>query len=158
MDVQFINPVLNAIKSTLLQMAGINNMSVGKPEVIKNYQQANGVVTGIMTMTGDKAVASIALTFTESSILSIASKMLPDNHSSVNGLVGDLVGELANIVMGDAKRQLEEKGLNFQMALPIIVIGREHLIAHKANAPVIRVPFSTQAGEFCVEAVYQPIN
>jgi chemotaxis protein CheX len=158
MDVQFINPVLNAIKNTLQQMASLNNMSIGKPQVIRNYQVACGIVTGIMTMSSEKSHASIALTFSESAILSIASKLLPENHNSVNGIVGDLVGELANIVMGDAKRQLEEKDLIFQMSLPIIIIGREHLIAHKANAPVIRVPFSTQAGEFCVEAVYEKLN
>jgi chemotaxis protein CheX len=158
MDVQFINPVLTAVKNTFMQMAGLSNLGMGKPTVIKNYELARGVVTGIMTMTGKSARASIALTFTESAALSIASKMLPDNHTSVNGMVGDLVGELANIVMGDAKRQLEEKGLNFEMSLPIIIIGKEHLIAHKANAPVIRVPFTTQAGEFCVEAVYESLE
>ena len=139
-------------------MASLSNISVGKPQVIKNYQVACGVVTGIMTMSSDESRASIALTFTESAILSIASKMLPENHTSVNGIAGDLVGELANIVMGDAKRQLEENELIFQMSLPIIIIGREHLIAHKANAPVIRVPFSTQAGEFCVEAVFEKVK
>lgn len=135
-------------------MASLSNISVGKPQVIKNYQVACGVVTGIMTMSSDESRASIALTYTESAILSIASKMLPENHTSVNGIVG----ELANIVMGDAKRQLEENELIFQMSLPIIIIGREHLIAHKANAPVIRVPFSTQAGEFCVEAVFEKVK
>ena len=59
------------------------------------------------------------------------------------------------MVMGDAKRQLEEKGLEFNMSLPIIIKGIDHLITHRAKAQFIRVPGTTPNGSFCVEVGYE---
>ena len=112
-------------------------------------------LTGLMSMMGEKATASIALTFTEAAILHIARKMLPGEIFKIDGVVIDLAGELANMVLGGAKSDLEAKGYLFQLSLPTIIVGSDYLIAHRTKAPIIILPFSMPEGDFYVEASYE---
>ena len=106
-------------------------------------------------MVGKKATASIAFTFTEAAILHIARKMLPGEITTIDGVVIDLTGELANMVLGGAKSDLEERGFLFQLSLPTIIVGTDYLIAHRTKAPIIMLPFSMPEGDFFVEASYK---
>ena len=99
--------------------------------------------------------SDLALSFDKEAILFIANKMLPDEHTTIDHMLIDLAGELANMVIGDAKRQLEDKGLRFEVSLPVMIVGEKHLIAHKSIAPVVTVPFTIDKGTFIVEAVYE---
>ncbi len=154
MDVTFINTVIKSVANVLEQMTQME-INAGKPKVKQPMEEAEGVVTGVMSMTGKDAVASVALSFSKEAALALANKMLPDEHHDIDHMVIDLVGELANMVIGDAKRQLQETGLDFSLSLPVIIYGPNHLIAHKANAPVLAVPFFIDEGCFTVEAVYE---
>jgi chemotaxis protein CheX len=155
MDVQFINPVLKALTEVLATMA---RMEVKPGKVVRKERDdpvSGKNVTGLMSMANDEAIASIALTFSEPVILEIANKMLPEPKHSVDGMVIDLVGELANMVMGGAKRNLEEEGYAFNLSLPTVIMGSDYLIAHRTRAPILVLPFRTLQGEFFVEASYE---
>lgn len=158
MDVQFINPVLKAVNEVLQTMAKLE----AKPEKPRKKEHDELVtfksITGLMGMASTEARASIALTFTEPVILEIANGMLPEPKHSIDGIVIDLVGELANMVMGGAKRYLEEDGYSFNLTLPTVIMGSEYLIAHRTSTPVIILPFKTRTGEFFIEASYEQVN
>jgi chemotaxis protein CheX len=112
-------------------------------------------ITGVMSMVGKRGNASIALTFSEAAILHIAKKMLPSEITTIDGTVIDLVGELANMVLGGAKSDLEKEGYFFKLSLPTIIFGSDYLIAHKTDAPIIMLPFTMPEGEFVIEAGYE---
>lgn len=164
MDAQFINPVINSVRNVLTTMAHIEP-NTGTPFKKKRDDFARGKnITGLMTMVGKKEVianigkrvsASIALTFSESAILHITKKMMPMEISKIDGIVIDLAGEIANMVLGGAKTELEEKGYKFKMSLPTIIVGTDYLIAHKVKTSVITIPFSMQEGNFSVEVAYE---
>jgi len=110
-------------------------------------------------MVGRKGNASVAITFSEPAILQIAKNMLPGCEiTKIDGMVIDLVGELANMVLGGAKSELENGGYFFQLSLPTIILGSDYLIAHKTSAPIIVLPFSMPEGGFTVEAGYEAIS
>jgi chemotaxis protein CheX len=115
-------------------------------------------ISGLMSMMGRKGNASIALTFSEGAILHIAKNMLPSEITTIDGMVIDLVGELANMVLGSAKGELENGGYLFQLSLPTIIFGSDYLIAHKINAPIIRLPFTMPEGDFMVELGFEEFS
>lgn len=155
MNVNFINPVLMSMLNVLSTMAHIEP-KVGTPKIKDKNDTIQGKnITGIMSMTGRRGNASVAITFTEAAILHIAKKMLPGEITKIDGMVIDLVGELANMVLGGAKSHLENGGYFFSLSLPTIVLGSDYLIAHKTNAPIIMLPFSMPEGEFVIEAGYE---
>jgi len=158
MDVNFINPVLRSMQNILSTMVHIET-KVGSPRIKDKAEIIPGKnVSGLMSMIGRKGIASIAITFPEPVILQIAKKMLPVPPSSIDGNIIDLVGELANMVLGGAKSELENGGYFFKLSLPTIILGTDYLIAHKTNVPIILLPFSIPEGDFFIEAGYEEVN
>jgi chemotaxis protein CheX len=151
-DAQLINPFIKATISVLETMAFVKSKA-GKPYLKKN-NIANGDVTGIIGVTG-AANGSVSVTFAEGSILQIVSKMFGEEMPELNTEVSDAVGEIANMISGLARMELEASGTVFDGSIPSVVTGKNHEITHITDGPKIAIPFSTEAGEFTVEICFE---
>ncbi|WP_456433432.1 chemotaxis protein CheX [Thermosulfuriphilus sp.] len=148
MDVRYINPFLSAAVNVLKTMA-MTEAKPGKP-YIKKDGTATGDITGIIGITGDKE-GSLSITFTEPCILHILSNMLGESYDGITEEVKDAVGELTNMICGNARQILQKEGLNLSASIPTIVTGKGHTIKHLCSGPKLAIPFSTEAGDFTVE-------
>lgn len=153
MQVEFVNPVLASILNVLSTMAKVD-AKPGRP-ALKNGDLARGDVTGIIGMIGARARGSIAISFTEPVILDIARRMLNEAPAGIDDTVTDLVGEITNMVSGGAKKLLGDKGYDFEMALPAVVAGKNHVVDHKSSGAKIILPFTVETGEFFVEICFE---
>ncbi len=153
MNVAFVNPFLSAILNILSTMAKLD-AKPGKPRV-KDNELACGDVTGIIGMASDQTKGTLAITFTEPVILEITRRMIEDEVSEIDDTVTDMVGEITNMVTGGAKKVLSEEGYSFDMAIPSVISGKDHIVCHKSRAPVIIVPFHTDAGDFFIEICFE---
>ena len=153
MNVEFINPFLGSIMNVLSTMAHME-VKPGKPAV-KSNEVACGDVTGLIGMAGKQAKGTLAITFTEPVILEITKRMLGEELSEIDETVADMVGEITNMVTGGAKLVLSEKGYRFDMAIPSVIAGKDHIIHHKSKAPIVIVPFNTEAGDFFIEICFE---
>lgn len=152
MNVKLINPFINATINVLETMAFVK-VDAGKPYV-KTDNLAVGDVTGILGLTG-VANGTIAVTFEEKCILTIVSNMFGEAMESLNDEIADAVGELTNMISGQARRELEQVGKVFKAAIPSVVIGRNHSIRHYSDGPKIAIPFSTEGGKFTIEVCFE---
>lgn len=151
MNVEYINPFLNATANVLKTMA-FTEAKPGKP-YRKDDQMAEGDVTGIIGITG-ATEGSLSITFSEASICGIVSNMFGEDMPEINDEVKDAVGEITNMICGDARRELGEKGINLSAAIPSVISGKGHTIKHMTKGPAIAIPFSTNAGSFVVEVCF----
>jgi chemotaxis protein CheX len=151
MDVKLVNPFLAAAVHVVKTMAGIDSIP-GKP-FMKKDELAVGDVSAIIGITG-AGRGSMALVFTEKCIMAIASNLLGETMTQMNHEVRDAVGELTNMICGDARRRLAEDGLSLQAGIPTIVSGKGHSIMHVADGPRLAVPFETIHGSFMVEVAF----
>ena len=152
MDVKLINPFINATLSVLETMAFIT-VTPGKPYV-KNQNLAVGDITGILGLTGI-ANGTIAVTFEEKCILTIVSNMFGDPIETLNDEISDAVGELTNMISGQARRELEKMGKVFKAAIPSVVTGNNHSIRHYSDGPKIAIPFHSDGGDFTIEVCFE---
>jgi len=148
MDVRFVNPFLEATVEVIQTMAFIEPVA-GKP-FLKGDNVAQGDISGIIGITGS-TTGSVALSFSESCIVKIVSNMLGEEITSLNGEIKDAVGELTNMVSGGARRRLEQEGFNLKAAIPTVVYGKSHCIAHVLGGPSIIIPFKTDYGSFVAD-------
>jgi len=148
MDASLINPFINATMNVLETMAFIKS-EAGKP-FLKKDDLARGDVTGIIGLTGI-ANGTIAVTFEEKAILNIVSNMFGEEMSALNNEVADAVGEITNMISGQARRELEGLGRVFEAAIPSVVTGKDHSVAHYTDGPIIAIPFKTEGGSFTIE-------
>jgi chemotaxis protein CheX len=151
MDVKIINPFLAAAINVLKTMASIEPRP-GKP-FLKKDADALGDVSAIIGITG-AAQGSMALTFTSPCIKAIVSNLFGSPVEEMNEEVKDAVGELTNMICGDARRRLAEEGIALQAGIPTIVSGENHSLTHIMKGPFLAVPFETDHGTFVVEVAF----
>ena len=152
MDVNHINPALSSIINVLTTMASITP-TIGKPS-IKKDDVSLGVVTGIIDLVGKDANGSLAISFSKPVALELAQNMLRIETDVVDEMIEDLIGEMANMVAGGAKAIYDEQGIDFELTLPKVLTGENHPIKHSFIGTTILLPFTTNAGEFYVEACF----
>ncbi len=152
MKVEYAKPFIKAVTDVLSMMAMITPKA-GKPYV-KKGNTANGDVTGLVGITGELN-GSISITFTKSCAVAIVKNMLGDELQDVVQDVRDAVGEITNMISGQARAGLSEQGLNFSGATPSVIMGDNHTIAHVASTPVMAIPFSSEVGDFTVEFSFE---
>ncbi|MBU0969766.1 MAG: chemotaxis protein CheX [Proteobacteria bacterium] len=152
MDVKLVNPFINATINVLETMAFVK-VDAGRPYV-KTDNLAVGDVTGVLGLTG-VANGTIAVTFEGKCILAIVSNMFGEIMESLNDEIADAVGELTNMISGQARRELEQVGKVFRAAIPSVVIGRNHSIRHYSDGPKIAIPFRTEGGKFTIEVCFE---
>jgi chemotaxis protein CheX len=152
MDVKLINPFINATVNVLETMAFVK-VTAGKPYVKKD-NVATGDVSGVIGLTG-VANGTIAVTFEEKCILTIVSNMFGETMDTLNHEIADAVGELTNMISGQARRELEEMGKVFKAAIPSVITGPKHQIVHYSKGPKIAIPFSTEGGDFTIEVCFE---
>ncbi len=148
MDVNLVNPFIEATKHVLSSMAFVKTMA-GKP-FLKKDNIAHGDVTGIVGLIGETR-GTISVSFTEQCILSIVSNMFGEEMTEINDEVKDAVGEILNIVSGQARQKLESTGRVLKGAIPTVISGKNHTITHITKSPIIAVPFDSDKGSFTIE-------
>jgi len=157
MDVSLINPFIEATLHVLSSMA-FTKATAGKP-YLKKDSIAKGDVSGIVGLSGE-ARGTLSVSFSEKSILSIVSNMFGEPVTAINDEVKDAVGEILNIVSGQARQKLESMGRILKGAIPTVITGKNHGITHITKQPIIAITFETENGHFtievCIEEKYNP--
>lgn len=152
MDVELAKPFVKAATEVLSTMAFITP-KVGKPFVKKN-NIAQGDVTGMVGLTG-KENGSVSISFSKKCAVAIVKNMLGDEVGDLLQDVKDAVGEITNMVSGQARAGLSEQGLNFQGSTPTVIMGDNHTISHVAKNPIMAIPFITEHGNFTIEFCFE---
>ncbi|MGD8566756.1 MAG: chemotaxis protein CheX [Gammaproteobacteria bacterium] len=153
MQEQFINSIQESIINVLVTMADMHPES-GKPSV-KTSQDPHGDVTGIIDLVSTKKTGSLAISFTKPVALEIARRMLRMETDTIDEMVRDLVGEIANMMAGGAKAKLQEQGMDFELTFPSVIVDDEKNIIHNNDASTVILPFVTDSGEFFVELYFK---
>ena len=152
MNVEFINPFINALRNVLATMAQ-TELEPGKPAKKKD-SVARGDVSGLIGMVGPQVKGSLSITFEEALALDIMEKMLGERPASIDNEVTDMVGEITNMICGGAKNELADKGYEFGMATPAVVSGKDHSISHQVDGPKIILPFTAPQGKAYMEICF----
>jgi len=150
-DAKIINPFLEAAVNVLKTMAMVE-AKPGKP-FLKKDSKAFGDVSGIIGITGD-AQGSMSISFEAPAICAVVANLFGNEVKEVNDEVKDAVGEMTNMICGDARRRLEGQGVSLQAGTPTVVAGKDHSVTHINTGPMLAVPFSTPNGRFVVEVAF----
>lgn len=151
-----IVPFLESFSNVLNTMVMMES-STG-PSSIKDSQLATGDVSGIMELAGNKISASLAITFPKVVILEIMQRLFGEALDTIDEQVSDLVGELTNMTTGGAKRLLADAGYDFEMSVPVVVSGTNHLIDHQPQGTTLITPIRTENGNIFLEICYVAVD
>lgn len=151
MRAEYINPFLSSLSTTFRTMLSIE---VSRGEMwLKQDSAPLHEVSGVIGLSG-KAVGSVVLSLSGELAKKAASHMLMTEIDEVNDDVTDAVGELANMVAGAAKAQLEE--LEMSVSLPNVITGTNYHVRFPSDVKPICIAFSTDWGPLVLEVGLTP--
>jgi chemotaxis protein CheX len=150
LDTDFINPFLEATMK-VLKVQTQTDAIPGKIYLKNGKDSFSGDISGVIGLVSDSFNGSVVISFPESSFLKIMSRMLGEEYKEMTKDIVDGAGELTNIIFGQAKVALNEKGYGINTALPSVVTGHDHTVKSLTKGQIVIVPFETDCGPFFVE-------
>lgn len=151
-DVALAKPFVQATINVLSSMTGLSPVP-GKPYV-KKTDKAQGDVSAIVGITGCKSGA-VALSFSQSCAIALVKGMLGDAIEDIIADTRDAVGEITNMISGQARATLSRNGPALQGSTPSIVFGANHSLSFPGQVTTVAIPFETDYGAFTLEFCFQ---
>ncbi|MBN1344764.1 MAG: chemotaxis protein CheX [Phycisphaerae bacterium] len=146
MDVKYINPFVAAVRNVFHTMLGVE-VKIGKPYV-KDDERASADVSAIIGFSGD-AAGCVVISFPKDVGVKAASTFAGMELGEDHPDFADALGELANMVAGNAKKDFE--GVEISISLPSVIIGQSHKVSRSNTFPRVVIPCDTSLGQFYVE-------
>ncbi len=149
-DTRLIKCFVAAAKEVLEFYLG-HEPKIGKP-FVKSSRSTHGYVTGLIGFTGDGLIGSSSMTCDEPMIHLLAKKVFMDDSIQPDeSMMADLAGEMTNQVIGKAKINFGKIGVKMSIGLPEVVVGKNHMVVHKTDNPIICIPIEDGNAKCYVE-------
>jgi len=149
MDVRYINPFIGAIQNLFKTMLE-TEVLVGSPS-LKDKGERSADISALIGFSGD-AAGIVALCFSNQVAAKVASKFADAEVTVDEPDLGDALGELANMVAGQAKAKMD--GLNITITLPMVVAGEKLRTLKTDHLPVLTLPCDCALGRFSVDVSF----
>jgi len=145
MDVRYINPFIESVKHLFKTMLE-TDLTLSKPKISQDDVHADA--SSVIGFSGD-AVGCVVICFPITTAIRVASAFAGIEMTKDHEDFSDALGEIANIVAGQAKAKLE--GFNINISLPSVIIGKEHTILRSKQRPRLAFACDSPHGRFTVE-------
>ena len=148
---EFSDIVPKVVDATLEIFTGMVMMEVNQEgEPLTELGIIKDSITGMVGLAGTHK-GMLAVHFPNSLALAITSSFLGMDVEEVNEDVQDAVGEIANMIGGNVKTILTDKGYDIQLSLPSTISGEEYTLLADDDLQQVVIPFSAPVGTFYVE-------
>jgi chemotaxis protein CheX len=107
-------------------------------------------ISGIIGLAGMRK-GVLAIHLPKVVALAITSSFLGMEVEEINEDVEDAVGELANMLGGNVKTILSERGRDIELSMPSTISGKHYDFQSTKDAERISIPFICDVGNFSVE-------
>lgn len=131
--------------SVLSKMCQVDVASSGKSEgrALRRFE-----FSGVIGISGAARI-TVAVNLSEEFVLHVAESMMGGKPAEIDSDVIDLVGELANMIVGNAKERLRNADLT--LGLPTVVSGVGHQVEFSTDMSVTVIHFASEVGEILIE-------
>lgn len=146
---------LNAfIKATMETFATMVNLAVVPGKIrMKDKQAYPYDVSGIIGL-GGGVKGAVAMSFPRASAIAVVRGFMGEKTVTPGEMV-DAIGELANIVVGAAKKDLA--AFKIKISLPTVINGENHSISGPVDASSLVVPFEFPGGKFDMAVCFKSL-
>lgn len=143
LNVAAVNPFIKAVDALVATMVHVPTTR-RKPRVLERHERIGVEFTvGVEIALRGATAGTVALALSRPVALALASALAGSPFRSVNDDCRDALGEIANMIVGQAKIEL---GQGITMSTPRVVVAAA--LAFPEDTPVILLPFDTAVGPF----------
>lgn len=139
------------IESTIEIFTGMVMMEVSVAgEPLLEMAALKQSITGMVGLAGIHR-GVLAVHFPKQVALDVTGSFLGMEVEEINADVQDAIGEIANMLGGNLKTILSDRGKDIQLSLPSTISGDEYSFTSHADVDQVILPFQAPAGVFYVE-------
>jgi chemotaxis protein CheX len=145
MNAKYITPIIVSVQNVFETMIQLPVVS-GK-QFFKKEKRPTTDVISMITMSGPVS-GFICLGISKKLAFLLSSKLLECEVSEANGDCIDAIGEITNMIAGNAKSEFPDDGVIISVPKVILDPSKD---PYPTSAPVISIPFETQGEVLLVD-------
>ncbi len=139
------NAVIGAMRETFAV-----EVTSGVPEYGDGMVSLVGDISGIIGMVQAQLEGTLMLCATYETVRSLLPQVVGKTVTITHEMAVDAVGELTNMVFGQVKRELNERGHQIKLGIPCVVTGKGHFVSQFHRGRYMIVPFHLNSQLFQV--------
>ena len=144
----FLNTMLESVQHTM-KISLECDVKAGSPKVIKGADGLPsfqvGALAGIVSAAFD---GNMIIGFEKVSFLRAMSLFLQMEVKELTSDIKDGAAELLNVIIGQTKIKLNEKGFEIKQVIPSVITGEKVDVGPMARASAIVIPYTASFGNF----------
>lgn len=142
-DLEFINVFITSTKKVMSEMAQIKDLTHQPPKLMAQLTEPLDIaISSKILISSTYFKGSYYIAFPKETFLNLYEMVVMEKHTEINNENKDFASELANIIYGQCKKKFSDDGLNLEMVIPSLHIGKiEYSI-------VVVIPFECPLGKF----------
>ena len=153
MRLELVAPFVEAAGKVLLQECG-ETARKGSIHRVRSPQTSNDV-SALIAITGGVA-GLVIYSMSRKTACGIASKMIGEPVTDLDPMAQSAIGELANMITGQAGIGLERNGFPSDMSPPALILGNGNSIA-TLNLTRLVVPLVLSLGELTIDIAIKEV-
>ncbi len=140
-----INPILGSVNHVFQSFLGM--VPIRKDIKFQQISTALYDITAELSFKAETFEGNLFLCLPEKTALSLIESIFGTKATEVTDDNKDLIGEITNMIIGNAKADLPPSQY-FKLSTPTIISGKEHLVSVFSRYTFLRVSFDSEAGPF----------
>lgn len=151
---KYIKPFIEVCENVFREFIG-EELQAEHPHFADRNESHNWDVSAVIGLTGE-ARGAVVISMGRDLALRLTGVLTGETHTDVDDEVVDAIGEIINIIAGNAKRGLEES-FRLVISLPTIVRGPGHEIMWPNDlARIVCIPFKIFGSQsFCLSVAIE---
>ncbi len=151
---KYIQPFVDVCESVFRDFLG-SELTTERPHFADRNDPHDWDISAVIGLTGE-ARGAVVISMQKHLALKLTGVLTGSEHSDLDDEVVDAIGEIINIIAGNAKRGLEES-FRLVISLPTIVRGTKHTIMWPTEqARIICIPFRIfESDSFCLSVAIE---
>jgi chemotaxis protein CheX len=117
------------------------NVVPGEYEIGDGMVSLVGDVSGVIGMAQNQLEGTMTLCLTFETVRDILPQIIGHSVSVTHEMAVDAVGEITNMIFGQIKTDLNNRGYALRLGIPSVVTGRGHFVSQFHRGRYMIVPF-----------------
>jgi chemotaxis protein CheX len=113
----------------------------GQYEISEGMVSLVGDVSGVIAMVQDQLEGTLIFCCTQQTVRGLLPQIVGKSVAITHEMAVDAVSELTNMIFGQIKRDLSERGFALKLGIPCVVSGKGHFVSQFHRGRHMVVPF-----------------
>jgi chemotaxis protein CheX len=149
LDETLAKEITTAVCGAMHETFGVDVIP-GRYEMGEGMVSLVGDVSGVIGMVQASLEGTLTLCLTFETIRNILPQVVGKSVSITHEMAVDAVGEITNMIFGQIKRDMSERGYQLKLGIPCVVTGRGHFVSQFHRGRYMIVPFQLDGQLFQV--------